>query len=67
MNHIFKESNILSAVCNDNIVGYYTSEGTFKFYEFESQSVSRIRKNCTEEYAWHMLKNRNYLISAAYN
>lgn len=67
MTQLLKENNILSAVHNKQFVGYYTSEGNFKFYELESNSVARVRKNCIEEYLWHMLSNMNVLVSAAYN
>jgi hypothetical protein len=67
MTQLLKEDNILSAVTNKQYIGYYTSEGNYKFYEFESNSVARIRKNCIEEYIWHMLRGKNILVSAAYN
>ena len=33
MTQLLKEENILSAVTNKQYIGYYTSEGNFKYYE----------------------------------
>jgi hypothetical protein len=46
LTQLLKEENILSAVTNKEYIGYYTSEGSFKYYEIKSNTVARVRKNC---------------------